>query len=168
MTRKPQRYIGQITAYGVFLLVIGYFATAPTYSPIADDEAVIKLSFSHYGELVSECRKRTPEELAELPPNMRSPLECTRERSPVVVQLQLDEQTLYDAVLRPTGLSRDGASYAYERFIVPSGQYMLYARLRDDGRAEGFNYRAQRAVELHAAEVLVVEFDTATSGFVFH
>jgi hypothetical protein len=60
---------------------IGYFATSPKYRQIPDDVALIKLSISHLGD--RECRKRTPEELAKLPPNMRAPMDCPRERSDI-------------------------------------------------------------------------------------
>jgi hypothetical protein len=74
---------------------IGYFATLPKYRQIPDDVALIKLSISHLGD--RECRKRTPEELAKLPPNMRAPMECPRERSDIRAGGRLRRSARYSA-----------------------------------------------------------------------
>ena len=64
---KPLQYIGQGLFYALFVGTIGYFSSFPAYTHLAADETVIKLSFSHAGQLKEACRKRTPEELAKLP-----------------------------------------------------------------------------------------------------
>jgi hypothetical protein len=53
------------------------------YRHLASDQALIKLSFTRVGKPVGDCRKLSAEELAKLPPNMRAPTVCPRERSPV-------------------------------------------------------------------------------------
>jgi hypothetical protein len=85
---KPAAIVGQVILYGAFAAFIGYFATSPTYHQIPDDVALIKLSISHLGD--RECRKRTPEELAKMPPNMRAPMDCPRERSDIRLEVDLD------------------------------------------------------------------------------
>ncbi len=101
---KPAAIIGQIVLYGAFAAFIGYFATNPTYKQIADDVALIKLSISHLGG--RECRKRTPEELAKMPPNMRAPLECPRGRSDIKLVVELDDKPMFETLMHPTGLSQ--------------------------------------------------------------
>jgi hypothetical protein len=59
------------------------FRHGPGLPQIPDDVALVKLSISHLGD--RECRKRTPEELEKMPPNMRAPLDCPRERSDIKV-----------------------------------------------------------------------------------
>ena len=54
---------------------------------LAPDRALVKLSFSHHGKPVSDCHQTSAAELAKLPPNMRAPVRCPRERSPVTVEL---------------------------------------------------------------------------------
>jgi hypothetical protein len=103
--------------------------------------ALIKLSFAH-GAQKEDCRPRTAEELAKLPPNMRRPMVCARERLPVAVELLLDGAPLYQAVLPPTGLAGDGPSRAYQRFAVPPGQHEL---TRAPAR-----YRSRRGLRLRA------------------
>ena len=57
---------------------LGTFAT-PGLHPLPTRRALIKLSLTH-GARKEECRRRTPEELAKLPPNMRRPWSA-RERA---------------------------------------------------------------------------------------
>ena len=155
---------GQVVLYAAFAGCIGLFSAYPRYSNLAPGEALIKLSFSHAGELVRECRTRTAEELAKLPPNMRAPMDCPRERSPVRVELTLDGQVLANRSTPPSGLSRDGASTWYERFAVPAGEHELVVKFNDSVRVPGFNYIRKQGVELEPGRVLVVDFDPARGG----
>lgn len=158
----PIAWIGQAALYGLFALVIGVFSGWPTYRPLADGQALVKLSFSHTGQPVSDCRPQTPEELAKLPPNMRAPVRCPRERSPIVVELDVDGQSAFRDVARPSGLSKDGAASVYHRLALPAGTHHLTVRMRDDVRDPGFAHVRDETVTLKPAEILVIDFDTAT------
>jgi hypothetical protein len=162
---EPLRYVGQGVLYLLLALVIGYFSDRPAYTHFPPDMALIKLSFAH-GAKKEECRRRTPEELAKLPPNMRRPMACGRERLPVTVELLLDGAPLYQAVLPPTGLAGDGPSRTYQRFAVPPGRHELVARLRDSDRGEGFDYERTAVVELKPAQSLAIDFRAEMGGFV--
>ncbi len=151
--------------YAVFMAVIGYFATSPAYTYVDPGAAVITLSFGHAGERKSECRRLTPEELAALAPNMRRPTDCPRARVSLLVELELDDEILYRAWLPPSGLAGDGASAAYERFVVAPGRHRVTARLRDSRRQEGFDYVLEEDVELAAGQHLVIDFRASTGGF---
>ena len=85
------QYIGQIIAYAGFAAVVGFLATRPAYTYLDPEKALIKLSFSHAGAHKEECRRRTQEELARLPPTMRRPLDCNRERVPLLIELEIDQ-----------------------------------------------------------------------------
>ncbi len=167
MPKKIMQYSGQAVFYGLFVAVIGYFSSAPAYVHFPKDMALIKASFSHAGQPKEECRVRTAEELASLPPNMRVPVQCGRERSPVVFDLELDGKVVYRVELPPAGLSRDGVSTVYQRFPVPVGRHHLRARLKDSVRVPDFNYVKEADVELSPAQVFVVEFSARTGGFIF-
>ncbi|HPP47330.1 MAG TPA: hypothetical protein PLF25_07525, partial [Accumulibacter sp.] len=157
--------VGQIVLYGAFAAFIGYFATSPKYRQIADDVALIKLSISHLGD--RECRKRTPEELAKLPPNMRAPLDCPRERSDIKLEVDLDGQLLFSTVMHPTGLYKDGVSTVYRRFEVPAGKHHLAVRMNDKIVNPGFNFSKADEVELKPAQVLVIDFNPDRGGLFF-
>ena len=167
MPKKIMQYSGQAVFYGLFVAVIGYFSSAPAYEHFPKDMALIKASFSHAGQPKEECHVRTADELAKLPPNMRVPVQCGRERSPVMFDLELDGKEVYRAELPPAGLSRDGVSTVYQRFEVPAGRHHLRARLKDSVRVPDFKYIKEADVELAPAQVFVVEFNSRTGGFVF-
>lgn len=158
----PSAWLGQTALYGLFALLIGVFSGWPTYHPLAADQALVKLSFSHTGKPVSDCRSQSPEELAKLPPNMRAPVRCPRERSPIVVELDVDGRPAFRHVARPSGLSKDGAASVYHRLALPAGTHRLTVRLRDDVRSTGFELVRDETVTLTPAAILVIDFDAAT------
>ncbi len=159
------RYILQIVNYSIFMLIIWYFSVAPAYNHLAPCQAVIVLAFGHAGQPISECRKRTPEELAALPPNMRNPMVCPRERSPIEVELLLDDQPLFVETFSPQGVSGDWGVDVYQKFKVPIGQHNLKMRLKDSVRAKDFNYVHEVDMELIAAQLLVIDFQADKGGF---
>jgi hypothetical protein len=158
----PLAWGGQAVLYGLFALVIGVFSAWPAYHPLAADHALVKLSFSHTGKPVSDCRPQSAEELAKLPPNMRAPVRCPRERSPIVVELDVDGRPALRHVAQPSGLSKDGAASVYHRLALPAGTHRLTVRLRDDARSTGFDHVREATVTLTPAEILVIDFDPAT------
>ncbi len=160
----PLRYLAQGLLYGLFALVIGYFATSPPYRHLPPDQALIKLSFTHSGKLLAECRQRTPEELAKLAPNMRTAMDCRRERSPVSVEVDLDGSPLFRHLAPPSGLSRDGASTVYQRFTLKEGKHQLAIRFNDDINHSGFTYQREEAITLAPGRVLVIDFDAEKGG----
>lgn len=161
------RYGGQAVVYLVLVLILGYFSDRPGYTHFPPDMALIKLALVHGADRREPCRELSPEELAELPANMRRAQKCTRERLPVLIELSLDGELLYRASLPPTGLASDGPSRAYERFAVPPGRHELVARLRDSRRSEGFDYEGRIEVELEPAQSLAIAFRAETGGFIF-
>ncbi len=152
------RYAGQGAVYAAVALLIGYFANVPTYERVSPDNAVIKLSLVHGGKR-GDCRERTPEELAKLPPNMRKTVVCLRGRAPVTVELEVSGEIIYAATLPPTGFSRDGPSRVYERFEVPAGPHSVIVRLRDSDGPGGFDYVGEKAATLAAGQNFAIDFD---------
>ena len=166
MTRYLQ-FLGQAIAYSLFAIVVGYFATRPAYTWLETGKAQIKLSFSHAGAHVEECQKLTQEELNLLPPNMRRPTKCARARVPLQVELMLDGELIFSESLPPSGLTGDGASTAYKKFPVDSGQHHLVARLRDSRRQSGFDYEQSADVTLKPQQNFVIDFRPELGGFLF-
>jgi hypothetical protein len=164
--KNALRYLAQVLLYVPFMAIIGYFSTFPPYHHLAPDQALIRFSLSHAAQRKVECRERTPEELAKLSPNMRAPMDCPRERAPVMVELELDGQLVVQAIAPPSGLTRDGASTIYRRLPVAAGTHRIVARLRD--RVSGdFNYVREVELELKPGRVLVIDFHAAEGGFEF-
>lgn len=162
----PVRYAAQGVLYAAFVAFVGYFANAPRYEHLAPGQALVRLSFSHGAQRKEPCRKRTAEELAKLPPNMRAPLDCPRERASVVVELEMDGKLLYRIVAPPAGLAKDGASTVYRRFTVKAGRHDFRTRLSDNAERE-FNYFAERSIDLDAGRALLIDFSAREGGFLF-
>lgn len=160
-------YAGQAVFYAAIAAAIGYFAADPVYRQVPEGMAQIKLSFNHAGQRVEDCRKLTYEELSKLPTAKRRPLDCVRERVPVTVELLIDGKPMYASVLKPTGLSSDGPSKAYEKFLVPAGHHVIEAHLRDTRRDEGFDFESRHEADLAPWQSLAIDFKAEQGGFLF-
>lgn len=164
--RAIVRYCAQALLYLPFIAVIGYFSTRPAFEVLPPDRALVRLSLTHAAQRLVECRERTPAELAKLPPNMRAPLDCPRERAPVTVELEIDGVLVAHAHAAPSGLTRDGAGTVYRRLPVAAGKHHLVARLRDRA-GDAFNYVSEADLDLAAGRVLVIDFHAGRGGFEF-
>jgi len=164
--KQALRIAAQLALYVPLMILIGYFSTAPRFSALPEGDALVRLSFIHAAERKEECRERSKEELAKMPPNMRAPLDCPRERAPLLVELEIDGQTVLRREVEPSGLKRDGNATVYHRLPVPAGKHRIVVRLRD--RAEGdFNYSKEQTVELAPGRALLIDFVASKGGFVF-
>lgn len=157
------RALGQAVLYAAFAAFVGIFSGWPRYQVMPADQSVLKVSFIHHGQRIAPCRPYTPEELAKLPPNMRAPQKCERERAPVTVEVEVDGATVYSKVAQPSGLSRDGASAVYHRLNLAAGEHRITVRLKDQA-APGFNHTREATVRLAPAQVLVIDFDAEKGG----
>ena len=164
---NPIRYILQFGCYGIFALFLASMSQQIAYQHQDPELALIKLSLSHAGQHKEECRRLSPEELAELAPNMRRPMQCNRERVPLVIEIELDNELIYHNTLQPSGLSKDGESTVYKRFMVKPGNYLITARLRDSRRTDGFEYEHSEQVMLQPRQNFVIDFKADAGGFIF-
>jgi hypothetical protein len=163
---KALRYVFQALLYVPFVAAIGYFSASPAYVHLAPDRALIRLSVRHAGDRLHECRERTAEELARLPPNMRAPLDCPRERAPLLIELEIDGELVFKTVAQPSGLRRDLPSTVYWRHPIAAGTYRIRARLKDKASGD-FGYVHEENVRLAPGRAMVIDFN-AEHGFVFH
>lgn len=163
---KALRIAAQLALYVPLMAILGYFSTEPRFSIVGPDEALLRVSFIHATERRQPCRERSAEELAKLAPNMRAAQDCPRERSPLLVELELDGKLVLRREVEPSGLRRDGNAAVYERITLPAGRHRIVARLRD--RAQGdFNYVKEQTLELAAGRTLIIDFNAARGGFAF-
>ena len=166
-TRKPLRVAGQVATLAVLMAFVGYFATAPAYSYLGQDQGLLQLSVRHAGKPLKPCRRHTAEELAKLPFNQRTATTCERGRWPVHVEVDMDGEPLYRGTHEPAGLWNDGPSAAHASFRIPAGRHELDVRLRDDGRAGEFGFVGSHSLDLAPGENFVIEFSSFEGGFVF-
>jgi hypothetical protein len=163
---KWLRLAAQLALYAPLMAILAYFSTEPRFSIVEPGEALLRVSFIHATERMQPCRERSAEELAKLAPNMRAALDCPRERSPLLVELELDGAVVLRREVQPSGLRRDGNAAVYERMALPAGRHRIVARLRDRAQGE-FNYVRDEMVELAAGRVLIIDFNAARGGFAF-
>jgi len=161
-----KRVAGEALAYAVFLLAVAALSAWPEYRILADTEGMISLSFTHAAERVGACRRLSPEELASLPPNMRKPEECPRERHPVQVRLVVDGQLLHAETAPPSGLWNDGKASVYRRLPVAAGRHEIYVSMSDTGDPLSRAYELRKTVVLAPGQNLVVSFDDLARTFV--
>lgn len=165
--RSFRRVAGMLVAFALFAAAVGYFSNRPEYRHLAADSATIKLSLRHAGQLMGECRERSAAELAQMPASMRAPLVCPRERSPLVLELELDGRLMLSKTLPARGIHQDGRASTYERLTVPAGEFEVVVRLKDHIEAEEFQYQARRTLSLVPGANLVIDFDEEAGEFEF-
>ena len=164
--KQALRIAAQLALYVPLMALIAYFSSNPRYSPIKEDEALLRLSLIHAAERKEACRQRSAEELAKLAPNMRAAEDCPRERAAVLVELDVDGVSVLKRELAPAGLRRDGNAALYHRLPLAAGRHRVAVRLRD--RAQGdFNYRREETVELGPGRSLLIDFAASRGVFVF-
>ncbi len=163
--QKIGQILGQIVLYAIFIAFIGYFSTSPAYTFLPEDQALIKLTFSHAGQRKEPCRERSAEELEKMPKHLRKKKDCPRERSPVEVEMKLNGVTIYSDTVSPSGLSHDLASPIYERIRLPAGEHRLQLSMRDDIHSKGYNYVLDQTVTMRPAQILVIDFDSGKGEF---
>ncbi len=157
----------QAIAYIAFAAFLRYLSASPGYDYGSADVATVKLSLSHAANRVKPCVRLTPDEIAKLPPNMRMPEKCERERLPLSVELDIDGETVIRVAAPPSGLWNDGAASVYERFDVEPGEHTVTARLRDTNRTDGWDFVYTETVTLEAGRYFTVTFRPETGGFAF-
>lgn len=162
---KVLRYILQIFYYTVFMVVVWYFSIKPAYHQLDDDQAVITLSFTHTTKIREACRKLTQEELSKLAPNMRLSMDCPRERSPLSLELYLDDKLATEATLQPPGFRKDQNVNIFRRIKVKEGEHMLRVWMNDDVNVKGATYEHEQKVILKPEQQLLIDFDAGSGGF---
>ena len=161
------RYVIQVLAYTAFAVVIGYLSFWPRYQYASPEMAAVKLSLSHATERVVPCVQLTPQEIAELPPNMRQTQSCERQRLPLALQLDVDGEIAYAVEAAPAGLWEDGPASVYERFELPPGKHSITVRMRDSADEDGWDYTHTEEVVLEAGRYLTITFKAENGGFRF-
>ena len=147
------------------MAAVWYFSIKPPYHQLEEDQAVITLSFTHATQLREVCRKKTQEELMKLAPNMRLAMDCSRERSPMIMELYLDDKLLTKAEIEPLGFHRDQGVSLFQTIKVKAGKHTLRAWANDDVKVKGQIYKFEQVINLKPEQLLLVDFDKGSGGF---
>lgn len=163
---KVLRYGLQILFYALFMAAVWYFSIKPAYHQLDTGQAVITLSFIHATKVREPCRKLTQEELMKLAPNMRLQLDCPRERSPLVLEMYLDETLITKVQIEPPGFHKDQSVSFFERVKVTAGEHKLRIWMNDDVKVAGVVHHYEQLVSLKPEQLLLVDFDAQANSFV--
>lgn len=159
------RYILQAIAYAAFAFAVGYLSFWPRYDYASPASATVKLSLSHATERVEPCVQLTPQQIAELAPNMRRSQSCERKRVPLLLELDLDGEMVMQLQAAPSGLWGDGPASIYERFDLVPGTHAITVRLRDSAQVDTWDYTHTEDVVLEAGRYLTITFKAENGGF---
>ena len=138
------------------VLPLWYFSTSPAYSLIQEDRGMLLFTMSHLSERLVPCREPTVEEIKA--GNITT---CPRERSPVEVVIYIDGKPALSKVYKPSGLWKDGPSYAYERIEVEPGVHSVAVKIRDVVEG-GPSYTYEESVEFEAGRIVALRFERGT------
>jgi hypothetical protein len=159
------KLLWEIVAWVAFSAVVGLLSVWPRFEVVESERAIVTVTFSHAAHRVGECRQLTQEELNKLPPNMRKPSDCPRERFPMRVELRSDDQVLYQDVLLPSGIWSDGKANIYQRVEIDAGVHVLFVGMNDSGGDEGFNFENTAQIDIAPGRNVVIRFDPESGQF---
>lgn len=162
---KVKPLLLQALNYTAFMAMVWYFSFSPPYRQLAEDKAVVTLAFGHAAKRVAECTVLSQEELQKLAPNMRKPMDCPRQRSPVTIELRVNGTIEVEDTLQAPGLYQDQSVDVYRNVKVPHGEHRLSIWMNDDVNVDGPTYHFEQTVKLRPAQRLVVSFDAKINGF---
>lgn len=154
------------------LFLIFFLSTKPTFPFYNKDKSLIKFTFKNSGTQL-DCKELTVKDTETKLKHMRktnSPfssirMDCKRKRLPSYVELELDNKNLLSSTYHPTGLRKDGSTFAYEEIQVEPGTHNIRIRMRDSEEGKPFDYIFEKKLELQAGRTLIIEFDKETKTF---
>ena len=152
--------------YALFVAPIVYLSSAPTYQPLPEDHALLRVALHHAGQVLGDCRERSAEELARLPANMRSDRICPRARAPVRVRIEIDGRVWVDEKQSARGIAKDGSVMVYHRLPIPAGGHRLRILIADGADPDAFQHVQNAYVRLPPGRMLTIDFDPQLGGIV--
>ena len=159
------KLLWEILAWAAFSAVVGLLSVWPRFEVVDTEKAIVTITFSHAAQRVGECRRRSQEELNKLPPNMRKPADCPRERFPVRIELRSGDRVLYRDVLLPSGIWSDGKANIYKRVEINAGVHDLFVAMNDSGGDEGFDFENAAQINVAPGRNVVIRFDPESEQF---
>jgi quinol-cytochrome oxidoreductase complex cytochrome b subunit/NAD-dependent dihydropyrimidine dehydrogenase PreA subunit/coenzyme F420-reducing hydrogenase delta subunit len=160
----PVRVATVAVLLGALSALTALLADGLPWRQLQPQQSVLRLSIRHATAPKVPCKPLTPEQMAALKPNMRRPVDCPRGRWPITVELEREGRLLYRGTHEPSGLWNDGVATVHRAFAVPAGPQSLVVRMRDSGRAAGFDHVRSGTVELEPGQNFVIGFE-AGPGF---
>lgn len=108
---------------------VAWLSRVPSDFAAGDRErATVRLSWRVDGVRAEACRTRSEEELAELPPHMRSPRTCARTLVPFELSARLGTDLVLRDTVFPGGIRGDRPIYVFRELSAAPGRSTLSVR----------------------------------------
>lgn len=151
--------------------VLIYFLSAAEYRFYSPEESMLKVAFKHSGKRIEECdeerflqhqaeryrRENRKSQGVRMDIGLLEKTGCSRERHPIRLRIVVDGRLLLDKTYQPVGIRKDGASFIYEKFTLPSGKHSIEITMKDS--KDSPPYLLKSTVEFPPERVLLVRFD---------
>ncbi len=148
----------QIITLFLMMAVLGYFADSPVYRVMEPSQTELRLIVRHSGILIGDCEMKSADELEQLPANMRQPMICPREKSPLSLELRVNDEILHQSMVRPSGIHDDGVLALYKSFRVSGGTTDIELKVKDQMALETYNHIEKNTLDLSRDSVVLIEF----------
>ena len=86
-------------------------------------------------------------------------------RLPTYVEIDLGGKRVLSKTYYPTGLRRDGSTFAYEEIPIAPGTYEINIRMRDSKGEAPFEYTFEQKIKASVGKVAIVDFDRVKNRF---
>ena len=153
------RILGQVIFYFLLVSLIGYLSGSPEITVYDVGETELKLVIRHSGLVAGECRSLSETELKQLPPNMRVPMICPRGKSPMSVDLTIDETLYFEDIINASGIHNDGVITTYQVFQLPVGTRHIEMTAVAETHAGRFIDKFDEFVEFSEDRVVVLQLN---------
>ncbi|MBI5181958.1 MAG: hydrogenase iron-sulfur subunit [Nitrospirae bacterium] len=157
----------------IFTSILFFLFTKPTYSMYSKEGSLIKFTFKRPGKFATEGKELTKKDTETKLKHMQKTqsqfqemrMEYGRERLPTYVEIELDGRNILSKTFYPTGLKRDGSTFAYEEMPAAPGTHDIKIRMRDSKEDGPFEYNFERKIDLTAGKVAIIDFDRVKNRF---
>ena len=89
-----------------------------------------------------------------------------RERSPLLVELEIDGELRFRSEALPAGTRRDGLATLYHRLPIAAGMHRIVVRMRDRPQGE-FNHVREETLDLAGGDSVLIDFNASRGGLEF-
>lgn len=163
---KRKMLFSSIILFLLPTLFIPFLSMKPSYPFYSKDRSLIKITFKHSGK--QECRELTEKDTMNELKHMRktnSPfskirMDCDRKRLPVYVEVDLDNKNILSRTYYPTGMRKDGSTFAYEEIHTAPGTHEIKVKMRDSKEESPFNYIFEKKTETKKGRVAVIDLSS--------
>ncbi len=162
-----------VSALLILTAILFFLFTKPTYSMYSKDISLIKFTLKRPGKFATEGKELTKKDTESKLKHMQKTqsqfqqmrMEYGRERLPTYVEIDLGGKRILSKTYYPTGLRRDGSTFAYEEILISPGAYDINIRMRDSKEDGIFEYTFDEKIELSVGKVAIIDFDRVKNRF---